>query len=198
LAPAAVSGVIAGISAAEKASEMDHVEIDKIQAEELKRAALFPLKRPDGIEPDHVILALQEAIHPYYIAIIRHERRMKKALEEVERVRDTLVPLLHAYDHHYLMSANEARNMVQCAEIILMSALERKESRLACLREDYRELDNIDWLKYIHLRQENGQMKVWAEEVPVERYKLKPQRSKLLHPFWKKIQELGYSNTVEI
>lgn len=197
LSAAAISGVIAGAFAAEKASGNSQVRIDGKQVEAHKQACLAPLKRGDGMEPDHIILALQEAIHPYYVGIIRHERRLTKALEEVEQIRDSLVPLLHAYDFHYLVSANEVRSMVLCAEMFLRSALERKESRLGCLREDYRELDNVNWLRYIHLKRDNGKMKVWSEEVPVEKYKLKPKREKCLHPFWKRVEDLGYSTLVE-
>lgn len=194
---AAVSGAIAGLYAVENISKPGKPRVDEKQVEALKKYTLAPIKRQDGIEPDHVILALQEAIHPYYVGIIRHEKRLKKALEEVERIKDTLLPLLHAYDSHYLMSANEARNMVLCAEMLLRSALERKESRLGRIRQDYRELDNINWLKYINLKQENGKMKVWAEDVPIEKYKLKPKRQKFLHPFWRKVQELGYLKSSE-
>ena len=80
---------------------------------------------------------------------------------------------------------------------ILRSAMERKESRLGCLREDYRDLDNIDWLRYVLLKQETGQMKVWTEPVPVEEYRLRPKREKLRHPFWRKVEELGYLTALE-
>lgn len=189
---AAVSGAIAAGHAAGNIAEARKVRTSERQVESLQSYSILPARRRDGVEPDHVILALQEAIHPYYVAIIRHEKRLKKALQEMERIRDELVPLLHAYDSHYLMSCNEARNMVLCAEMFLRSALERKESRLGRIREDYRELDNINWLKYINLKQQEGGMKVWTEEVPIKSYKLKPERKKLLHPFWKKVRELGY------
>ncbi|MDP2718378.1 MAG: FAD-binding protein [Dehalococcoidia bacterium] len=197
LAAAAVSGVIAALSAAEKAKVTPAPEVDMEQASELKKAAFSPLERQDGVEPSHVILAVQEAIHPYSVAIIRHGRRMEKALKEIETIRDNLLPVMHAYDSHYLMLANEARNMVICAEMFLNSALERKESRLGRLREDYRDMDNVNWLKYIFLKNEKGRMKTWAEDVPIDKYKLKPKREKVLHPFWKIVDGLGYKNTVE-
>ena len=194
---AAVSGVLAGRFVPEKVSQIDRVRIDEEQVWKLKKVALRPMERQSGIEPDHVILALQEAIHPYYVGIIRHEKRLKKALNDIEETRDNMVSLLHAYDPHYLVLANETRNMALCAEMFLRSALERKESRFGCLREDFRELDNVNWLKYIHLKYNKGKMKVWAEDVPIENYTLKPTREKTLHPFWKRVNELGYSDKVE-
>ena len=194
---ATTSGAIAGLYVADSISKIGNAKLDEKQVESLKNYTLGPIKRKDGIEPDHVILAVQEAIHPYNVAIIRHEKKLKNALEEVEKIKDTLVPLLHAYDSHYLMSAHEAINMVLGAEMLIRSALERKESRLGRMRLDYQEVDNINWLKYINLKQEKGQMKVWSENVPIERYRLKPKREKLLHPFWKRIHDLGYVSSLE-
>lgn len=192
LSGAAVSSAIAGRQAAGRAENTDHPEIDGQQLEEQKNSALAPLLRKDGIEPAHAILAIQEAIHPYNVGIIRCEERLRTALKEIESIQCNQIPLLYAYDPHYLMLANEVRNMALCAEMFLKSALERKESRLGRLREDYREMDNMNWLKYICLKQENGRMKVWTEGVPVEKYGLTPKREKFLHPFWKRVDELGY------
>ncbi|MDP2645065.1 MAG: FAD-binding protein [Desulfobacterales bacterium] len=194
---AAVSGAIAGLYVAGKVPGAGKARVDAKEAAALKEYTLAPLKRRDGIEPEHAILALQESIHPYYVAIIRHEKHLKQALAAVERIRDDLIPLLHAYDFHYLMSANETRSMVLCAEMLLRSALERKESRLGRLRQDYMQLDNIDWLKHIHLKEQDGKMKVWAEDVPVGPHALQPKREKILHPFWQRVQALGYPDNLE-
>ncbi len=194
---AAVSGVIGGLAAGKRVSEIGETKPLPEQIERLKAATLGPLLREDGIEPDHAILSIQEAVHPFSVGIIRHEKRLKKALAEIESIQANLLPLLHAYDYHYLMLANETRSMALSAEMVLRSALERKESRLGRLREDYRDLDNINWMKYVNLRQEDGKMKVWTEEVPLARYKLQPERKKCLHPFWKRVEELGYTAKVE-
>lgn len=153
---AAVSGARAGRFAAEQAKGIGKVRVDERKAEEIKGFALNSLMRKDGIEPDQVVLALQEAITSREVFIIMHGERLKKALEEVERIRDNQLPLLHAYDPHYLRMAHEAQNMVLCAEMWLRSVLERKESRGSILREDYPEVDNINWLKWITLKKVNG------------------------------------------
>jgi succinate dehydrogenase/fumarate reductase flavoprotein subunit len=63
---------------------------------------------------------------------------------------------------------------VLVAEMYLRSHLLREESRERCLREDYPYTDNINWLKWTMLKQENGKMRLWTEDIPVERYKAKP------------------------
>lgn len=194
LNPAAASGIIAGKSAAEKASRIRNKEINPKEVEELKKVAMAPIERKDGIEPEYALTMLQDALHPYYVSILRSEKCLRKALREIEAIRDNFIPYLHAYDPHYLRLANDIRNMTLCAEMFLKSALERKESRYGALREDYPYMDNINWLKWIIVKKdpETGEMTVKIEDIPIERYKLKPKREKVLHPFWARADELGY------
>jgi len=90
--------------------------------------------------------------------------------------------LLYATDPHYLRLANEVKSMVLVAEMYLKSRILRKESRGQCmLREDYPYVDNIDWLKWTMLKQEEGKMKIWTGDCPVEGYKVKPKKERYLH-----------------
>ncbi len=181
---AAVSGAIAGKSAAEYIKGAGDTKLDESQIQELKAAAMAPLNRKRGVEPDQVVLSLQEAILPKEISIILDGMRLQKALKEVNEIALTQVPLLVAYDPHYLRMAQEAQNMVLCAQMWLRSIIERKESRGAILREDYPETDNINWLKWITLQMGKDGMEIGTEDVPIERYPLQPTREKFLHPMW--------------
>ena len=178
---AAVSGARAGRFATEYAKEASEPKIDEGQVERLRKFAFAPLERKDGIEPDHIIIGLLEMLIPYEVTVISRGDRLEKAIKEVERMRDEEVPLLHASDAHYLRLANEAKSMVVVAEMYLRSRLLRKESRGSCLREDYPYTDNIDWLKNTVLKQENGKLKLWTEDIPVEKYEVEPKREKYLH-----------------
>jgi succinate dehydrogenase/fumarate reductase flavoprotein subunit len=190
----ASSGIVAGASAAEKASGMKEAEIDPKQVKELGEIAMAPVKRKKGIEPEYVLTMFQETVHPYYVYILRSEKYLKKALSEIVDIRDNLLPYLHAYDPHYLRLAHDIRNLVLVAEMFLQSALARKESRYNALRDDYPYMDNINWLKWLIVTkdQANGEMKIKTADMPTERYKLKPKREKILHPFWARAEELGY------
>ena len=55
---------------------------------------------------------------------------------------------------------------VAIAEIILKSVRCRKESRGFVYREDFPLTDNINWLKWIMVRKENGGMRVWPQDFP--------------------------------
>ena len=191
LAGAAIAGARAGRFAAEYAKEAEEPEIDSEQVERLKKLAFAPLERGDGIEPDHIIIGLLETLAPYEVTIISRKDRLEKAIKEVERIRDEEVPFLNASDPHYLRVANETKSMVLIAEMYLRSRLLREESREGCLREDYPYTDNIDWLKNTVLKQENGKVKLWTEDIPVEKYKIKPKREKYLYPVFEVARKRG-------
>jgi len=168
------------------------VEIDENQVSHLRERAYRPLRRKEGVEPDHVVISIQEAIMPYDVLLIREEGRMKRALAEVENIRDNLVPFLCAYDAHYLRMAKEAMNLVTFAEMQLRSSIFRKESRSGtCLREDYPYRDNQNWLKWGSVKEDKGEMKVVTQDIPIDRYPVKPPRNQELDPVWGRAQELG-------
>jgi succinate dehydrogenase/fumarate reductase flavoprotein subunit len=185
------SGAKAGECAAELAKQIDAAEADEGQVKELRKRAFQHLEREDGIDADHVLIALQETIAPYDVLLLREEIRLKKALDRVEDIRDNLVPYLRAYDPHYLRMALEAANLVTAAEMLLRSALFRKESRVDRLREDYPYMDNINWAKWVCVRDEGGKMKAFTKDLPFDRYPLKPTREKVLESRWKRAKELG-------
>lgn len=179
---AAVTGARAGIFASEYAKNTKMPEVSEQQMTDRWHFTVGPLQRPHGIQPDHVIIGIHESLLPYGVTIIASEDRLQNALKEIERIRDDEVPLLHASDPHTLRIANEARNMVLAAEMYLKSRLLRKESRDSSLREDYPYTDNVNWLKTVVLRNRNGDMNLWTEEVPIEKYKYKPKRERYLYP----------------
>jgi len=171
-----VSGPIAGRSAAEYSKEVGEIKLDEDMVMELERYAFAPLKRKDGIEPELIITALQQILMPYEVFVLPNQERLERALSEVMKIKDELLPAIHAADPHHLVTANEVRNMVQCAEIWLRCAMERKESREGLWREDYPETDNIEWLKWMIVKEEAGCMKIWTEPIPIENYPLKPKK----------------------
>ena len=99
--------------------------------------------------------------------------RMKEAVPFVEQAR-ALVPTMKAVDMHDLLACHEAEAMVLSAEMHFFASQERKESRGWFLREDYPEMDNENWLKWIIIKQENGEMTMHTEPVPIENWPVQP------------------------
>ena len=181
-----VSGAQAGKFVAEYVKTAEEPEIDQEQVERVRKFTFSPLERKDGVEPDHIFIGLLEQLIPYEVSVIGRGDRFEKALFEIERIRDHEVPLLYAVDPHYLRLANEARSMVLVAEMYLRSRILRTESRGQCLlREDYPYVDNVNWLKWTTLKQDEGKMSIATVDCPVDRYKVKPKREKYLHEIFK-------------
>jgi succinate dehydrogenase/fumarate reductase flavoprotein subunit len=99
--------------------------------------------------------------------------RLEKALNKVLDLKAKL-PELHARDWHYLSACNEVKSMVTSAEMFYRTAMERKESRGWHMREDYPETDNKKGSKWIIVQDRKGEMVITTEDVPVERYPIKP------------------------
>ncbi len=188
---ASITGARAGRFAAEYADDAKEPKIDDGQVSNLKNATFAPLEIKEGIDPEHVILGLHETILPYEITVISRGDRMEKAIKEIVRIKEEELPLLYATDPHTLRIANETKNMVLVAEMYLRSHLLREESREGCLREDYPYTDNVNWLKWSMLKQENGEIKLWTEDIPVEKYKHKPKRERYLCPIFEAAEKRG-------
>lgn len=180
LMAAFTSGARAGKFAVEYAKKAEIPKISEEQVEKLRMFAFSSMERRDGIMPDHLIIRLQETINPYEVTIIMSDERLKNTLEKLEVIRDTELPMLFASDSHYLRCANEVRSMYLCAEVQLRSIYLRKESRDSCLKEDYPYTDNINWLKWIKVKKEDGSMKLWAEDIKFKQ--LEPKKERFLHP----------------
>ncbi len=180
LMAAFTSGARAGKYVAEYAKKADIPTISEKQVEQLRVFTFSPMEKKDGIGPDHLTIKLQEKINPYEVTMIMTDARLEKALETLEVIRDTELPMLFAPDTHYLRMANEVRSMYLFAEMQLRSIYFRKESRDSCLKEDYPYTDNINWLKWIRLKKEDGKMRLWTDDIEFK--KLAPKRERFLHP----------------
>ena len=173
-----VSGFQAGTHAAHDAAHVSLPDRRKITraAKRVMAQALAPLDRLHGLAPEEVTRKIQETIIPYDVCYLRNQERLEIALEKMARLRREEVPRISANSTHSLMKALEVAPMALIGEMILRSALYRKESRGFQYREDFPLTDNIDWLKWIMVKKEGEEMRVWAEEFPTPY--VKPPREK--------------------
>ncbi len=163
-----VSGLQAGRCAAQYADGIDLPDKRRAvkTAKEVISQALAPLDRTHGVSPEEVTRKIQEILIPYDVCYIRTQDRLETALEKMTALRQHDVRKVAANSTHSLMKALEVAPMALVGEMILRSALYRRESRGFQYREDYPLTDNIDWLKWVMVKKEGEEMRVWAEEFP--------------------------------
>ncbi len=165
---------IAGPSAARFAAESAEPVVDTAQAEALKAEIYAPLKRNEGMTTQEMVWRIQNVMQPLKYTAWKSEERLKEALGIVLDLK-TKLPTLVAADAHYLSAANECRSMLLASEMFFRACLERKESRGWFLREDYKERDDRNFLKWIFLEKKGDDMAVSFEDVPMASYRYQPE-----------------------
>lgn len=168
LAGSAVTGAIAGETAAENALKSKAPEIDEELINKLSEIIYSPMKRSGGFSPSWIIQLVQNTMIPYFVMIIKKEDRLKAALTNIEFYKNHLVPKMKAHDAHELRLAIEAKNIVYNAEMKLRASLLREESRGTHYREDYPTRDSKNWHVWINIKEVNGEMELTKEPIPKE------------------------------
>ncbi len=111
-------------------------------------------------------------------SVFRHEQGLKKALEAVrglqERARNISIDNGGNRYNTDLMDALELRNMLLLAEAIVVSALNRTESRGAHSREDHPERDDEHWLKHTLVQRTDSGVSISYKPVTITRFQPKP------------------------
>jgi succinate dehydrogenase/fumarate reductase flavoprotein subunit len=172
-----LNAVFAGISCAESAANhaksAPQPETDKAQVEKSMKRIYAPLERESGCTAKDVIRKVQSAVGPMEYSVYMHADRIDKALNIVLEAKE-LVPTMKAVDYHDLLSCREAEAMVLSAELHYRASAMRKESRGWFLREDYPEMDNKNWLKWIIAKNVDGEMTFTTEDVPYQKWAVQP------------------------
>ncbi len=163
---AAVTGTRAALAAKEYVARCGQPEAEEAELKRAKDAVLAPTLRAGGFSPAWVTQVLQGFTVPYFVLQVKRADRLQAALTLVEYVNDHLVPMLTAKDGHEWRLAHETRNMALIAEMRLRASLFRTESRGTHLREDFPKRVDPDWLAWVKIGQESGEMRLTKEPVP--------------------------------
>jgi succinate dehydrogenase / fumarate reductase, flavoprotein subunit len=90
-----------------------------------------------------------------HVAVFRDEAGLREALEVVNRLKEeertAYIDDRGTVFNQDVLGAIELGYMLDCAEAIVVAAIERKESRGAQFRTDYPERNDDEWLKHIDL-----------------------------------------------
>ncbi|HME45440.1 MAG TPA: FAD-binding protein [Syntrophorhabdales bacterium] len=171
----ATTGAIAGENGAKMALSFAYQpRIDPALTAKIKHEVLAPLGKA-GIHPKEVLNELREVVAPYDVSILKSEKGLSRALNRLKEIQEELLPLMAAESPHYLMKANEVRAMAQVTEMYLTSSLLRKETRGGHYRVDYPGRDD-HYFGWFLISKERGKLSWSFRRVPVENYKVKPNR----------------------
>jgi succinate dehydrogenase/fumarate reductase flavoprotein subunit len=164
LAEGQVFGRRAGIHAAEHIDNHQTPYIAQHTLDtEVNRVEAF-LRRKTGLKVADILSAIK-AVMWNNVGIIRDSEKLMLAQQEVKKLQDEAQSLF-AEDKSQLQSCLEIQDMLKTAEVIILAALERKESRGAHYRSDYPHMDPV-WEKNIRVSKDQAGKLVTKVTPPV-------------------------------
>ncbi|MBI4334146.1 MAG: FAD-binding protein [Chloroflexi bacterium] len=177
------SGFRAGEAAARACPGANIVPPHGSQIDALRLAFFSQLGRQEGLPAASLAMKAEETICPARVGVVKREDRITNTLTALDALRRE-VKATRARDIHELIKVRELDNSLLLAYLTFLSALERRETRHSHCREDFPLRDDVDWLKWVVVKNagEKG-IQTRAEPVPIEAYAVKPERrQKILHP----------------
>jgi fumarate reductase (CoM/CoB) subunit A len=167
-----VFGARAGRYAAEYAKGVKDVTFEDSSEQEYERLCGF--FREEGIAPK-VIMDKMAAFMSEYVGVARTETDLEKALSELESLRTNDLSKMRAPSGQCFnlgwVEAIQVPYMLDVAEMIIMSALYRTESRGAHFREDYPETKS-EWLKHTRVMKKPDHMELGTAPVVITKLDL--------------------------
>jgi succinate dehydrogenase / fumarate reductase flavoprotein subunit len=111
------------------------------------------------------------------VGVYRTEDGMKEALDKVrelqKRFANVTVSDTGKVFNAEMLNAWELGNLLEIAEVVAASALNRKESRGGHSREDYPERDDANWLKHTLVAKKDGKIEINYKPVVITKYQPK-------------------------
>ena len=147
-----VFGRRSGLHAAESVRSIKHVNVNDSASDSDRKIIQDLLENDPGESFGQLRSDLGSSMNQH-LAVYRNEEGMQQALKNIadvkERFNDVYVADKTKTFNTNLMFTLEMGFMIECAESIALSAIERTESRGAHTREDMPERDDENWLKHI-------------------------------------------------
>ncbi len=175
-----IFGRRAGSDAAQYAKNIDLPRLSEaVQSDEEKRIQEILSRDANGDVAAKMRLELGQSMHKN-VAVFRDEEGMletqAKVAELKERYGKVAVQDRGRVYNSSLLFVLELGYMIDCAEAIVASALDRKESRGAHTRLDYPERDDENWLKHIMVYYQPGEPRIDHSPVTITHWQ--PQERK--------------------
>ena len=171
-----VFGKHAGLKAAEYALNSEF-EKQPEDADSASRSEFDSLRKGSGKEKVYDLSNEMKKVMFADVGIYRNEKDMQSALEKVRelknRFKDIAVSDTGKIFNTELLNAWEFGNLLDIAEVVALSALNRKESRGGHSREDFPDRDDKNWLKHSLVWNKNGKLEIGYKPVVITKHQPK-------------------------
>lgn len=166
LAELLVSGSIAGRNASLYANKNKLAYINPLEMGKEEDLVTSIMSNKEGESPRYIRKELKKAMTKYAGAY-RTEENLFKALKILEDLENTPVKTnsKDKFLNKEILEAIENKNMFTVSKCIILSALERKESRGGHFRSDYPKTDNKDFLFNSLISKKNEKLILGKEDV---------------------------------
>ncbi|HEX8692180.1 MAG TPA: fumarate reductase/succinate dehydrogenase flavoprotein subunit [Longimicrobium sp.] len=172
-----VFGKRAGEHAALFAKDAPKGHFDPEQVADAARRAVAPFERPSAAENPYQVQAALQDVMQDLVGIVRNEGDMRRAVHELGSLRERSERAGVTGNREYnpgWHTALDLPNLLTVSEAIVLSALERKESRGGHFREDFPEKDPAQGTFNIAVRRgADGGMEMERLPIPEMRQELK-------------------------
>jgi len=167
LSGAATYGWIAGRSAVRRARKVKSFQEAEKRSIVEDRLELYSqiLERKEGPSWKEANLALQQIMNDYAGVEVRSETLLNAGLKYLGDLKEKAFTAIRADNSHTLMRSLETLDLIQCGEVVLLSALERKETRGMHRRSDFPFTNPLLDDKFLTIWQENGEVRTkWRDK----------------------------------
>jgi succinate dehydrogenase / fumarate reductase, flavoprotein subunit len=171
-----VFGKYAGLRAAEFAKNSDYVPLPA-DPTGFSRQQFDGFKNANGKENAFDIVRELKKVMFDDVGIFRSDAGMQNALNKLAELRERF-KFIKVSDtgkifNTEMINAWELGNMLELAEAITVSAINRKESRGGHAREDFSERDDVNWLKHTLIWNKDGKFDIGYKPVVITKYQPK-------------------------
>jgi succinate dehydrogenase/fumarate reductase flavoprotein subunit len=167
-AGAATFGWIAGQSAAVRAKKLPAFRSIENDPYVRKRTRLYAdiMKRKVGPDWKEANLALQQIMSDYVGPHGRSETLLNAGSTYLKKLKKKTSATLAAGNAHTLMRSIETLDLMECGQVIFLTAGERKETRGKHVRLDYPFTNPLLADKFLTIRKENGRVRMdWRDRL---------------------------------
>ncbi len=171
-----VFGKRAGKSAAAYCADADWPQLPE-ETWEPVQAEIDRLLAQTGSKHVADIRNEMQSVMMEHVGVFRTAEGIQEALDKIrelqERMTDITVMDKGKRFNTELLEAMELGNLLNLAEVTAVSALARQESRGAHSREDFKERDDVHWLKHTFASRKDGQIELDYRPVVITKYQPK-------------------------